>query len=119
MPRPKLLRRVCFLPEFNSFAAQELKTESLETITMTVEEFESIRLIDLDNYDQEEAAIALDVSRGTLQRIYNEAKKKVAEMLICGKRLIIQEGSYRLCNHPEHEHHRRCGSDTSCCGQKK
>ncbi|MDD5292705.1 MAG: DUF134 domain-containing protein [Candidatus Izemoplasmatales bacterium] len=118
MPRPKLLRRVCFLPEYNSFASQEIKSEQLETIIMTVEEFESIRLIDMDDFDQEKAAIALGVSRGTLQRIYHEAKKKVAEMLICGKKLVIKEGHYRLCSHPEHWHRKRCSLSPDSCGEK-
>lgn len=108
MSRPKRLRRVCFLPEHTSFGVKDVILEGVETITMTVEEYETIRLIDLDGFDQEKAAMTLDISRGTLQRIYHKAKRKVAEMLVCGKQLIIDKGDYRMCDHPEHEHVRPC-----------
>lgn len=119
MSRPKRLRRVCFLPEYTSFGTSDADLPNNETITMTVEEFESIRLIDLDGFDQEKAALTLDVSRGTLQRIYHKAKRKLAEMLVCGKNLVIQEGDYRLCDHPEHQNRRRCNKDGACCEETK
>ncbi|MBN2300705.1 MAG: DUF134 domain-containing protein [Acholeplasmataceae bacterium] len=118
MSRPKRLRRVCFLPEYTTFGSNESNHKSSEIITMSIEELESIRLMDLDDYDQEKAAEALDVSRGTLQRIYYSAKKKVAEMLICGKELVIQEGDFRLCSHPEHQQRKRC-MDGSCNQDKE
>lgn len=87
MPRSKRLHRVCFLTEYTSFGSRDTTHAPIESVTLNVEELESIRLIDLDGYDQEKAALALDISRGTLQRIYHEAKHKIAEMLICGKNL--------------------------------
>ncbi|MBU1142095.1 MAG: DUF134 domain-containing protein [Firmicutes bacterium] len=119
MPRPKRLRSVCFLPEYTSFGSLDKTQTQIESVILTVEELESIRLIDLEGFDQEQAAQTLDVSRGTFQRIYHEAKHKIAEMLICGKNLFIQEGDYRLCDHQEHQHRRRCGEDKTCCGEKE
>lgn len=120
MPRPKRLRRICFLPEYTSFGADESNQNDAEMIVMSIEEFEAIRLIDLDGFDQEQASLTLDVSRGTLQRIYHKAKRKVAEMLVCGKKLIIQDGDFRLCDHPEHQNRKRCEMNGEpCCEEKK
>ncbi len=108
MPRPKRLRRVCFLPEHQEFGPVNSEHHSDEIIKLSLDEYEIIRLIDLEGNDQEQAALALDVSRGTVQRIYNEAKKKMAEFLVCGKKLFIEQGEVRLCDHPEHQGRRRC-----------
>lgn len=119
MSRPKRLRRVCFLPEYTSFGVTEPEQNDVETLIMSIEEYESIRLIDLDGFDQEKAALTLDVSRGTLQRIYHKAKRKVAEMLVCGKPLVIQDGNIRLCDHPEHQSRKRCEDPDSTLYEEK
>jgi len=46
---------------------------------MTVDEYESIRLLDLEGLTQEEAAQRMDVARTTVQRIYAAARHKVAQ----------------------------------------
>lgn len=65
---------------------------------MEIDEYEAIRLIDLEGFSQEECAIQMDVSRPTVQRIYMEARRKIAESLINGKVLSIEGGEYRLCD---------------------
>lgn len=66
---------------------------------MTVEEFETIRLIDYEGCDQEEAAENMGIARSTVQRIYNTARRKMADSLINGKLLRIEGGTYRLCEY--------------------
>jgi uncharacterized protein len=103
MPRRKRLRRICFLPEHTLFGPIDRTIEEHDSIRLSIDAYESIRLIDLLGYDQKEAALALDVSRGTLQRIYYEAKRKVAEALVYGKHLSISgDRDVRMCDHPEH-----------------
>ncbi|SET34100.1 Protein of unknown function DUF134 [Natronincola peptidivorans] len=70
-------------------------------IIMTVEEYEAIRLIDLEGLTQEECAERMSVARTTVQRIYNDARKKLAEALVNGKILKIQGGDYKLCEEGE------------------
>jgi predicted DNA-binding protein (UPF0251 family) len=64
---------------------------------MTVDEYETIRLIDLEGFTQEECANKMGVGRTTVQGIYSRARKKIAESLVNGKVLLIEGGEYRLC----------------------
>lgn len=64
---------------------------------MTVDEYEAIRLIDLEGFTQEECAEQMNVARTTVQGIYVTARKKLAESLVSGKVLLIEGGEYRLC----------------------
>ena len=67
-------------------------------VNMTVDEYETIRLIDLDGFTQEECANQMNISRTTVQGIYDEARKKLAESLVNGKVLWIEGGEYQLCD---------------------
>lgn len=108
MPRPHTRRQVCFLPQFRQFSPEDNDQNKDSIVSITVDELEVIRLIDYENKDQNEAAEAMGVSRGTVQRLYQEARHKIAEFLICGKTLKINEGLIKLCDHPEHQHRKRC-----------
>ncbi len=98
MARPVKLRKVCSLPEDNKFGPFGSSSDHKELINMEVDEYEVIRLIDLEGFSQEECARQMDVSRPTVQRIYTEARKKLAESLVNGKVLIIEGGKYSLCD---------------------
>lgn len=98
MPRPRKRRRVCGLPEIKTFGPLCGGINKQEDfIILTVEEFEVIRLIDLEGLEQEECAQRMNVARSTVQRMYIEAKRKVADSLVNGKMLKIEGGDYILC----------------------
>lgn len=96
MPRPKKCRRICGMPERCTFGPQD--GAAMEGIvTMTVDEYETIRLIDHLGYNQEDCSIQMGVARTTVQAVYNTARSKLAEALVEGKQLIIQGGNYTVC----------------------
>lgn len=98
MARPIKWRKVCCLPANNRFGPLDSFVAAQTHIIMTVDEYETIRLIDLKGFTQEECAAQMNVARSTVQGIYIEARKKLAESLVNGKILLIEGGEYRLCD---------------------
>lgn len=109
MARPIKWRRVCCLPESNRFGPLNLPPDDQNHVRMSVDEYETIRLIDLENMTQEECAKRMNIARTTVQGIYNDARRKIAESLVNGKVLWIEGGEYELCDGSE----RGCGK-TGC-----
>ena len=108
MPRPRKWRSVCSLPQTTKFGPLGAPLEGLIPIYMTVDEYETIRLIDQEGLTQELCANQMDVARTTVQGIYDSARRKLAESLVEGKPLFIEGGDYRLSDHTG-PHHYGCG----------
>ena len=79
MPRPQRCRRICGLPRVGAFGPQEVRAEA--PIVLTLDEYEVIRLVDLEEKTQGACAAQMDVSRSTVQEIYESARKKIAACL--------------------------------------
>ena len=94
MPRPRKCRKVCRLPIADVFEANAARTE---TIVLTVDEYECIRLVDYQGFSQEQCAEYMQVSRATVQLICDKARNKIASALVNGYTLRIEGGDYRLC----------------------
>ena len=95
MPRPCKRRRVCLLPERRCFRPAEERPG--QAVEMTVDEFETIRLIDLEGLTQEACARRMDVSRATVQAIYGTARTKLARFLVQGGELVSGGGEFVPC----------------------
>ncbi len=98
MARPRKWRKVCCLPESGRYGPLDMQTEQGHFVIMTVDEYETIRLIDLEGFTQEECAKQMNIARTTAQGIYCDARKKIAESLVNGKVLRIEGGDYLLCD---------------------
>ncbi|NLX90566.1 MAG: DUF134 domain-containing protein [Firmicutes bacterium] len=98
MARPRKCRKVCCLPESSRFGPLNSLLSQDHFVIMTVDEYETIRLIDLEGLTQEECAEKMHIARTTVQRIYNDARKKIADSLVNSKMLRIEGGDYRLCD---------------------
>ena len=72
--------------------------EKKTPIVLTVDEYETIRLLDKKGYSQEQCAESMQIARTTVQRIYEIARKKIADALIDGHPLRIEGGDFRICD---------------------
>jgi predicted DNA-binding protein (UPF0251 family) len=77
----------CFLPE---------NGEGPEAVCLNLEELEAIRLVDLLELDQEDAAFYMGISRKAFWNDLASARRKIATALIYGTGLRIGGGSYML-----------------------
>ena len=93
--RRKKPREVYSLPENLGFRPIN-GSEGKKTVVLTVDEYESIRLVDKEGVSQAECGIYMNVSRATAQRIYASARKKLADALVEGLPLMIEGGDYQL-----------------------
>jgi len=98
MARPIQCRRVSSMPESSYFKPRGIPLCSLEEVVLTMDEFEAIRLADLEGLYQEEAAEKMKVSRPTFGRIIESARRKIAEALVKGKALKIEGGQVELAS---------------------
>lgn len=96
MPRPQRCRRICSEPEFTGFSPDNETNQ--EPIILTLDEFETIRLVDLEKQTHEQAAKQMEIARSTVTEIYESARQKIADSLVNGHRLVISGGNYRLCD---------------------
>lgn len=114
MPRPKKWRKVCAIPENIRFGPLNTLPEDERYLIMTIDEYEVIRLIDLEGLTQEECAGQMKVARTTVQSIYNDARKKLAKSLINKTELRIEGGDYVLCEGRDKSCNR-----TTCCRKRQ
>ena len=112
MPRPKKCRRVCDFPQTRAFLPEDHKNRE-RAVILTVDEYETVRLIDKEGLSQEQCGDFMQVGRTTVQQIYASARKKLADVLVDGLPLRIEGGDYQLCNGGD----RACGY-TNCYKQK-
>ena len=93
MARPCRCRRIRCRPDANYFKPRGIPLDVLEEINLTLDELEAIRLADLGELYQEDAAKKMDVSRQTFGNIINSAHKKIADALLNAKALKIEGGN--------------------------
>ncbi|KUG18869.1 hypothetical protein ASZ90_011414 [hydrocarbon metagenome] len=89
--RPRIRRSIdnlqlrCYAPQCNP----DKFGEEPDAVELLPEEIEALKLVDLQNLDQEEAAAVLGISRRTLWRDLHEARRKIADALVHGKGIEI------------------------------
>ena len=96
MVRPRNCRRVGSMPQSRYFTPRGIPLSELEEVILAVDEFEAIRLADLEGLYQQQAAEKMNVSRQTFGRIIESAHRKVSEALVQGKALKIEGGKFEM-----------------------
>lgn len=89
MPRPRRCRRIQFNPEVTYFKPQGVPMRFLEVVELTAEEVEALRLKNIEELDQVDAADKMQTSQSTFQRILASANKKVSQAIIEGKAIKL------------------------------
>lgn len=100
MPRPCKQRRICGEPACRKFAPETKRDDGL-SVTMTLDEYETVRLIDFGGLTQEQCAAQMGVARATVQAIYTSARAKLARCLVLSQPLQIGGGDIVLCEEKE------------------
>lgn len=95
MVRPRLCRRVGFNPNITYFKPQGIPLRELEEIILAIEEYEAIRLKDLEGFDQEKCAKQMNISQPTFHRLILSARKKVSDAIVNGKAIKIEGGNFK------------------------
>jgi predicted DNA-binding protein (UPF0251 family) len=90
MPRRFKQRHCRRLDGVRNFKPSGIPGRDLEKIVLRLDEFEALRLCDYDGLSQIEAGEAMGVSRGTIQRLLISGRKKVVDILLHSKELIVQ-----------------------------
>lgn len=89
MARPRCCRQITGLPACRMFVPQGGNDQ--EAVVLAADEFEALRLADAEGLYQEEAARRMGVSRQTFGRIVEAARRKVAQALVAGHPLRIDD----------------------------
>lgn len=95
MPRPQKCRKICSEPEYISFFPDGYPAN--EVIYLSVDEYEVIRLVDLEKLTHEQTARQMEISRTTVTEIYESARGKIADSIVNGKQMVITGGNYFIC----------------------
>jgi len=93
MSRPKKKRIVHKPPLFTSFKPIGVMRDNLQPISMSLDEFEAIRLADYLGLEHSVAAEEMEISRSTFTRLIEKARHKISQFIINGKGLFIEGGN--------------------------
>ena len=96
MPRTTKCRKIRSFPDYYSFVPEEADAEKIETVMLSLDEYETIRLLDHEGLNQEECAARMGVARTTVTAMYECARKKLVGAVVEGKRLRIAGGNIEI-----------------------
>lgn len=115
MARPTKCRRICHMPVVQEFVPN--RQDGQEPVILSMDEYEAIRLMDKEGMSQQQCSSRMGVARTTVQKIYESARKKIAEMLVEGRAIRIEGGDVELCQGSgceDDECMKRCGHACYC-----
>lgn len=96
MPRQKRSRLILTPPSIQGMTAFGIQKRSSEKISLYFEEYQAIKLLDYEGMTQEQASTHMNISRPTVTRVYESARRKVAKAMTEGKDLVIRGGKFHF-----------------------
>lgn len=96
MARPRLCRRIMFKPGATYFKPAGVRMIELEESSLGFDEFEAVRLKDLEGLDEKECAKKMNISQPTFNRLVREARRKIADAIVHGKAIKIEGGDFKM-----------------------
>ena len=94
--RPKKTRWIKCEPGERCFRPNCVSAKGMQGVNLTLDEFEAVRLCDLEGYEQDEIAKQMKVHRSTVSRILKSARTKIADALVNIKSLKIEGGCCKI-----------------------
>jgi predicted DNA-binding protein (UPF0251 family) len=91
MPRPKLCRKISQKPDVTFYKPQGIPLQNLKIMEITLEEWEALRLKNVEKFNQIKAAEKMNTSQSTFQRILTTAQEKLSLAIISGKAIKINK----------------------------
>lgn len=96
MVRPRRRRRIFCNPNVTYFKPQGIPLRDLEEIEIALDEFEAVRLKDLEGIEQAKCAEKMNISQPTFHRLVISARKKISDAIINGKAIKINKENYGI-----------------------
>ena len=120
--RRKKIRYIQMMPKISQFSPRG-KPGRPDEIELKIDEYEALKLADLQGYDQTEGARAMGISRPSFGRILRGGRKIIADALVNGKIIKIRVGNVqvgvRQKNYPEKRLDQEAGAIDSFIADKK
>jgi uncharacterized protein len=113
MVRPRKIKTVNFEPNITYFKPRAVPLAQLEEVEITIDELETLRLTNLEKFNQTIAAKKMNIHQSTFHRTLVRAREKLTDGIINGKAIKIHGGEYKI--HKEYEQNCIC----SICGYKE
>ena len=91
--RPKIERHICAssYARHSFFKPNGVPVSELLKIKIDRDEFEAVRLVDIEGLSQQDAATKMQVSRQTFANILKRSRFKITTALIEGNALVLPE----------------------------
>ncbi|MBT4824374.1 DUF134 domain-containing protein [Candidatus Woesearchaeota archaeon] len=96
MVRPRKIKYIHSEPDVTYFKPRAVPLSELEEIEITLDELETLRLSNLENLNQIDAASKMKIHQSTFQRTLTRAREKITDALVNGKAIKIQGGEYKM-----------------------
>ncbi|MDD4307419.1 MAG: DUF134 domain-containing protein [Thermoplasmata archaeon] len=109
--RHRCPRWVTDVPEVQFFKPAGVPLRTLQVIELTVDELETLRLVDIEGLTQEDASVKMGISRRTFWNDLMSARRKVAFALVNGQAIQIRGGAYSVAGTDEERRKKICQTE--------